>query len=198
MNKSEPVQISQLLNDWGNGDKEALDKLMPLVYKELRGLARHYMRQERAGHTLQTTALVNEAYLRLVDQRRVDWKGRGHFFAISALLMRRILLDRAKARRVVKRGADPRKVSLDEAAAVSGGSGEQIIALDEALSELEAIDPRKSKIVELRFFGGLNIEETAEVLGISTPTVVREWSLAKAWLYRAMRKGDEPCKGNQE
>lgn len=198
MNKSEPVQISQLLNDWGNGDKGALDKLMPLVYKELRGLARHYMRQERAGHTLQTTALVNEAYLRLVDQRSVHWKGRGHFFAISALLMRRILLDRAKARRVVKRGADPRKVSLDEAAAVSGGSDEQIIALDEALSELEAIDPRKSKIVELRFFGGLNIDETAEVLGISTPTVGREWSLAKAWLYRAMRKGDEASKGNQE
>ena len=188
MKGSRPAQITQLLNDWSNGDKAALDKLMPLVYDELRRLARYYMRRERAGNTLQTTALVNEAYLRLVDQRNVHWKCRGHFFALSAQLMRRILVDRARARRVAKRGADPRKVSLDEAAAVSAGRAEEFIALDEALSELEAVDLRKSKIVELRFFGGLNVEETAQALGISVPTVVREWSLAKAWLYRAMSK----------
>jgi RNA polymerase sigma factor (TIGR02999 family) len=179
-----PEQVTQMLVDWGNGDKTALDRLMPLVYDELRRLARHYMRRERAGHTLQTTALVNEAYMRLVDQRDVRWQNRAHFFAIAAQLMRRILVDQARKRHNTKRGGDLRKVSLDEAALVAEERGADVIALDEALKELEAIDERKSKVVELRFFGGLNIEETAEVMAISPATVQREWSMAKAWLYR--------------
>jgi RNA polymerase sigma factor (TIGR02999 family) len=186
MRGSQQAQITQLLVDWSSGDKAALDKLMPLVYDELRRLARFHMRRERAGHTLQTTALVNEAYMRLVDQRNVHWKCRGHFFAVAAQLMRRILIDHARGRRVAKRGGQAPRVSLDEAATVAGDRGAELIALDEALKGLESLDERKGKIVELRFFGGLNVEETAEALGISTATVVREWSLAKAWLYRAM------------
>ena len=177
-------QVTQLLVDWGNGDKAALDKLIPLVYDELRRLARYYMRRERAGHTLQTTALVNEAYMRLVDQRAVRWQNRAHFFAIAAQFMRRILVDRARKRHNSKRGGDVRKVSLDQAAVVSQERAADLIALDDALTNLEAIDQRKSKVVELRFFGGLNIEETAEVMAISPATVQREWSMAKAWLYR--------------
>lgn len=184
MNAYGPEQVTQLLIDWGNGDKEALDKLMPLVYDELRRLARHYMRRERAGHTLQTTALVNEAYMRLVDQRNVHWQSRAHFFAIAAQLMRRILIDQARKRTNSKRGGDVRKVSLDEAAVVSQARAADLIALNDALTDLEAMDQRKSKVVELRFFGGLNIEETAEVMSISPATVQREWNLAKAWLYR--------------
>jgi RNA polymerase sigma factor (TIGR02999 family) len=184
MNALSTEQVTQLLVDWGNGDKAALEKLIPLVYHELRRLARHYMRRERQGVTLQTTALVNEAYLRLIDQRSVRWQNRAHFFAIAAQLMRRILVDRARKRLNSKRGGDVRKVSLDEAAVVSQSRGADIIALDNALTDLEAMDERKSKVVELRFFGGLNIEETAEAMGVSTATVQREWSMAKAWLYR--------------
>jgi RNA polymerase sigma factor (TIGR02999 family) len=184
MNTFTPEQVTQLLVDWGNGDRTALDRLIPLVYDELRRLARYYMRRERNGVTLQTTALVNEAYMRLVDQRDVRWQNRAHFFAIAAQLMRRILVDQARKRTNRKRGGDVRKVSLDEAAMVSQTRAADLIALDEALVALEAMDERKSKVVELRFFGGLNIEETAEVMAISPATVQREWSMAKAWLYR--------------
>ena len=184
MNRLTPEQVTGLLVDWGNGDRAALDKLMPLVYDELRRLARHYMRRERAGQTLQTTALVNEAYLRLVGQRNMRWQNRAHFFAIAAQLMRRILIDRARKRHNSKRGGNLRKVSLDGVADLSGERDADLIALDEALVDLEAIDSRKSKIVELRFFGGLSIEEAAEALSISPATVQREWSVAKAWLYR--------------
>jgi len=177
-------QLTQLLIDWSNGDKEALDSLTPLVYDELRRLARYYMRREDAAVTLQTTALVNEAYLRLIDQRNVRWQNRAHFFGIAAQLMRRILVDQARKRHNRKRGGDVRKVPLEEAAIVSQERAADLIALDSALTELAAIDQRKSRVVELRFFGGLNIEETAEVMKISPATVQREWSLAKAWLFR--------------
>ena len=195
MNAFTTEQVTQLLIDWSNGDKAAVDKLIPLVYDELRRLARYYMRRERAGATLQTTALVNEAYMRLVDQKNVQWQNRAHFFAIAAQLMRRILIDRARKRYNSKRGGDVRKVSLDQASIVSTGRGSDLVALDEALTDLEAIDQRKSKVVELRFFGGLNIEETAEVMSISPATVQREWSMAKAWLYREISQtqtGDKP------
>ena len=182
--KTTTGQVTQLLIDWGNGDKSALDQLIPLVYGELRRLARYYMRRERAGGTLQTTALANEAYMRLIDQKNVRWQNRAHFFGIASQLMRRILIDQARKRHNAKRGGDLRKVPLDEAAVVSQGRAADLIALDEALTSLEAIDERKSRVVELRFFGGLNIEETAEVLSVSPATVQREWSMAKAWLYR--------------
>jgi len=191
MNAFTTEQVTQLLIDWSNGDKAAVDKLIPLVYDELRRLARYYMRRERAGATLQTTALVNEAYMRLVDQKNVQWQNRAHFFAISAQLMRRILIDRARKRYNSKRGGDVRKVSLDQAAIVSTGRSSDLVALDEALTDLEAIDQRKSKVVELRFFGGLNIEETAEVMSISPATVQREWSMAKAWLYREISQNTD-------
>ena len=176
--------ISQLLRAWSDGDQLALDELTPIVYAELRRLAHRYMRGERPDHDLQTSALVNEAYIRLVDYKRMQWQNRAHFFAIAAQLMRRILIDRARKRYNSKRGGDVRKVSLDQAAIVSTGRSSDLVALDEALTDLEAIDQRKSKVVELRFFGGLNIEETAEVMSISPATVQREWSMAKAWLYR--------------
>jgi len=191
MNAFTTEQVTQLLIDWSNGDKAAVDKLIPLVYDELRRLARYYMRRERAGATLQTTALVNEAYMRLVDQKNVQWQNRAHFFAIAAQLMRRILIDRARKRYNSKRGGDVRKVSLDQAAIVSTGRSSDLVALDEALTDLEAIDQRKSKVVELRFFGGLNIEETAEVMSISPATVQREWSMAKAWLYREISQNTD-------
>ena len=186
-----PDQLTQLLIAWGNGDKAALDSLMPIVYDELRRLARHHLRRERAGHTLQTTALVNQAYLRLVDQRKVQWQNRAHFFALSAQLMRRILLDHARRRHQAKRGGDAVRVSLDESAIVTGERDAQLIALDDALRRLEEVDERKSKVVELRFFGGLNIDETAEAMRISPATVRREWSMAKAWLYREIN-GENP------
>ncbi len=179
-------QVTQLLVAWQDGDKAALDQLMPLVYEELRRLARQYRRRERAGHTLQTTALVNEAYLRLIDQSRVHWQNRTHFFAIAAQLMRRILVDHARTRVRAKRGGSAAKVSLAEAAAISGAPTLDVLALDEALERLAALDGRKSQIVELRFFGGLSIEETAEVLKVSPGTVMHDWTLAKAWLYRAL------------
>ncbi|MGH9908562.1 MAG: sigma-70 family RNA polymerase sigma factor [Pyrinomonadaceae bacterium] len=189
MSTPPPEEVSQLLMDWRDGDQAALDKLIPVVHRELRRLAHHYMRQERAGHTLQTTALVNEAYMRLVDHKRMRWQNRAHFFAVSAQVMRRILVDHARGRRYAKRGGGARKVPLDEAAFVSEGRSGEVIAVDDALTELESWDPRKGKIVELRFFGGLNIEETAGVLKISPTTVQREWRAAKAWLHRALTEG---------
>lgn len=189
MTKPAPEEVSQLLRDWSDGDRSALDKVMPVVYQELRRLARHHMRNERAGHTLQTTALVNEAYLRLADYRSMRWQSRAHFFAGAAQVMRRILVEHARSRNFAKRGGGAQKVSLDEAAVVSAGRSAEVIAVDEALIELESWDPRKSRIVELRFFGGLSIEETAEVLKVSPTTVQREWRSAKAWLYRAISEG---------
>lgn len=188
---SSPNEVSQLLIDWSGGNKTALDQLIPLVDAELRRLAHQYMRQERPGHTLQTTALVNEAYLRLIDQRHVHWQNRAHFFGIAAQLMRRILIDHARSRRYAKRGGDAVRVSLDEAATVSQDRAAELIALDEALQNLAAIDTRRSQVVELRFFGGLSIEETAEVLKISRNTAIRDWTMAKAWLYREISKGQD-------
>jgi RNA polymerase sigma-70 factor, ECF subfamily len=183
-----PHEVTQLLLDWSNGNQAALDKLMPLVDRELHRLAHQYMRRENPGHTLQTTALVNEAYLKLVDQKQVHWKNRAHFFALAAELMRRILVDRARRRQSAKRGGGAYKISLDEAMIVSPKRGADLIALDEVLNRLAAIDPRKSKVVELRFFGGLSVDETAEALGVSAVTVMREWRMAKAWLYNALNE----------
>ena len=191
MTRSHANDLTQLLLDWSDGDKAALDKLMPLVYQELRRLASYYMRRERAGHTLQTTALVNEAYLRLIDYRRMSWQNRAHFFAVAAQAMRRILVEHARARKVNKRGGGGQKVSLDEAVVVSAEQASELIALDDALSSLESLDPRKARIVELRYIGGLSIEEAAEVLGISAATVQREWRAAKAWLYRMINEGGQ-------
>jgi RNA polymerase sigma factor (TIGR02999 family) len=179
-------QITQLLAGWAHGNPAALDELTPIVYNELHRIAHRYMRRERPGHTLQTSALINEAYIRLIDQREARWQNRAHFFAIAAKLMRRILVDRARARGYAKRGANPLQVSLDEGMAVSGKKEPDLVALDDALKDLEAMDPRKSRIVEMRFFGGLSLEETAEALAISIPTVEREWRAARAWLHRAM------------
>jgi RNA polymerase sigma factor (TIGR02999 family) len=181
-----PEHVTQLLIAWGGGDQGALDELMPLVYEELRRLARHHLSRERPGHTLQTSALVNEAYLRLVDQKNIRWHDRAHFFGIAARLMRQVLVDYARRRRYAKRGGDPRRVPLDEAMIVSEGRAADVVALDDALKSLAEIDPRKSQIVELRFFGGLSIEEAAEVLKVSPGTIMREWTLAKAWLRREM------------
>src|SRR5688572_10240480 len=181
-----PHELTQLLLDWSKGNQTALDKLTPLIYKELRRLARQYLARERAGHTLQTTDLVHEAYLRLVDQRRVRWQNRSHFFAVAAQLMRRILVDHARRQRRVKRGGGAKMVSLDETAVVSRQSDVDLLALDEALQRLEEIDERKARIVELRFFGGLEVEETAAYLKLSPATVLRDWKMAKAWLHRAL------------
>ena len=175
--------ITKLLLAWSDGDQQALQRLAPLVETELHRQARRYLKQERPGHTLQSTALVNEAYLRLIDWKNVQWHNRAHFFAVSAKLMRRILVDHARSRRYLKRGGAAAKVSLEEAAVVTAERGPDLIAVDEALERLAVIDPRKSRIIELRFFGGLSVEETAEVLKVSPRTVKREWSLAQAWLY---------------
>ncbi|HKE04137.1 MAG TPA: sigma-70 family RNA polymerase sigma factor [Blastocatellia bacterium] len=183
-----PKEVTQLLIAWGNGDREALDKLVPLVYDELRRIARRYMEREPAGHTLQTTALVNEAYLRLIEQKGMKWQNRAHFFAISAQLMRRILVSMARARHANKRGGDARQVSLDEALVISEERAAELVALDEAMNELAALDPRRSRVVELRYFGGLSVVETAEVLKISPETVMREWKRAKAWLYTELNR----------
>ena len=179
-------ELTQLLIAWSNGNRSALGKLMPLVDRELHRLAHHYMRRENVGHTLQTTALVNEAFLKLIDQKHVHWKNRAHFFALSAQLMRRILVDHARSRQYAKRGGGAQRITFDEALVVSGEKGNDLVALDEALTKLTAIDPRKGKVVELRFFGGLSVEETAEALKISAVTVMREWSMAKAWLYNSL------------
>ena len=181
-----PHEVTELLVDWSNGDQAALDRLMPLVDRELHRLAHHYMRRESPGHTLQSTALVNEAYLRLVDQKRMHWENRAHFFALSAQLMRRILVDHARKRKYAKRGGDAGKISFDEVMAVSPERGADLIALDDALEKLAAIDPRKSKVVEMKFFGGLSVEEAAEALGVAPLTVKRDWKMAKAWLYNAL------------
>ena len=180
-------EITGLLLAWGNGDKAALDQLIPLVHGELRRLAHRQMRRERDGATLQTTALVNEAYLRLVDYERTAPRDRSHFFAIAAQAMRRILVERARMRRSTKRGSG-QKVSLDEATEATHERATNLIDLDDALTTLAAIDPRKSQVVELKYFGGLTIQETAGVLGISTPTVEREWQTAKIWLFREISK----------
>lgn len=178
------AEITRLLRAWGGGDQAALDQLAPLVYRELHRIAHRYMQHERPGHTLQTTALVNEAYLRLVDVNEVRWQDRAHFFAVSAQMMRRILLDAAKARLTDKRGGRSPHVNLDEAMDAVPQRASDLIALDEALDALEKMDPRKARVVELRFFGGLSVEETAEVLKISPQSVMRDWKLAKAWLMR--------------
>jgi len=171
----------------GKGDETAKEKLIPLVYDQLRRLARRQMAQERPDHSLQATALVNEAYLLLVDQNEVHWQNRAHFFALAAKVMRNILVDHARKRGRAKRGAGGQRVSLDEALAVSGVRAAELVALDEALNNLAAVDPRRSQVIELRYFGGLSVEETAEVLKVSTATVMRDWNAAKAWLYRAIR-----------
>jgi RNA polymerase sigma factor (TIGR02999 family) len=179
-------ELTQLLIAWGNGDKAALDRLMPLVYDELHRLAHQYMRRELPGCTLQTSGLVNEAYLRLVDQTQIRWESRAHFFGIAARLMRQILVDEARRRRYAKRGGGAIQVNLDEATIVAQEQSTNVLALDDALKALEQIDSRQSRIVELRFFGGLSIEETAEVLKVSPGTVMRDWTFARAWLRNEM------------
>ena len=181
-----PEGITQLLVDWGKGDRVALEKLMPLVYSELRRLASNYLRRERVGHTLQPTALVNEAYLKLIDQRNAKWQNRAHFFGISAQLMRRILVDHARRLRYAKRGGTARRVSLDEAMIVGEERSEEVLMLDDALSNLSRIDSRRCQVVELRYFAGLSNREIAAVLNISENTVMRDWNLARAWLYQQL------------
>jgi RNA polymerase sigma-70 factor (ECF subfamily) len=188
MSEHAPHDISELLIAWGHGDEAALEQLMPLVYDELRRLAHGYMRREHVGHTLQTTALVNEAYLRLVSWKDAHWQNRAHFFAVSAGMMRRILVDFARERQYQKRGGGALQVSLSEAAAFAGGPGTDLVALDEALTELAKVDLRKAQTVEMRFFGGLSIAEVAEVLKVSEETVNRDWRLAKVWLLRELSR----------
>lgn len=187
MDSTSPT-ITQLLVEWSNGDQQALDQLTPLVYDELRQMARTYMRRERADHTLQPTALVHEAYLRLIDQHSVSWKNRAHFFGIASQMMRRILVNHALARATAKRGGEAEKLSLDDATGLAGQREVDLISLDAALKELELLDPKQTSIVELRFFGGLSIKETAEVLRLSPATVKREWGTARLWLRREMAK----------
>jgi RNA polymerase sigma factor (TIGR02999 family) len=180
--------VSNLLNAWTEGDRDALEKLTPIVYKELHLLARRYMRRERPGHSLQTTALVNEAWMRLVDYKRMQWQNRAHFFAVSSQLMRRILVERAR-RHNLKRGGDIPHIALEETAVLGARGTTNFVALDDALNALAQIDPRKAQVVEMRFFGGLSVEEAAEVLQVSTVTVMRDWSTAKAWLHRELTPG---------
>lgn len=181
-------EVTQLLKAWTAGDDQALEKLTPLVYEQLHRVARRYMAAQRPDHTLQTTALVNEVYLRLVDCGQVRWQDRAHFLAVSAQLMRRILVDFARSRGYQKRGAGAVHLSLDEAPSVCNEPDADLVALDDALKGLAAVDERESRVVELRFFGGLSVEETAEVLGISTDTALREWRLARAWLLRELSR----------
>jgi RNA polymerase sigma-70 factor (ECF subfamily) len=179
-------EITHLLAEWRDGNQSALDELYPLVYDELHRLARRYMSRERKGHTLQTTALINEAYVRLVDQKNVQWANRSHFFAISAQIMRRILIDHARRRAYAKRGGRAQQVSLEEAATVIPDKSGELLRLDEALKSLAEMDPRRSRVVELRYFGGLNNEEIAGVLHVSENTVTRDWNMARAWLYQQL------------
>jgi len=181
-----PQGITQPLLDWGNGNGQALEKLTPLVYDELRRLASRYLRRERHDHTLQSTALVHEAWLRLVDQRQIHWQNRAQFFGLAAEMIRRILIDHARNRQAAKRGDGAIKLSLDEAMATPDSRDFDLVALDDALAGLARLDPQQSRLVELRFFAGLSVEESAAVLGVSTATVKREWAAAKAWLYRAL------------
>ena len=181
-------QVGELLRAWSDGDTSALERLTPIVYDELHRLARRYMRGERPGHSLQTTALVNEAYVRLVDYERMQWQNRAHFFAVSAQLMRRILVEHAR-RHNLKRGGGVPHVSLDDAALVGGHRAADMVALDDAMNALAQLDPRKAQVVEMRFFGGLSVEETADVLNVSAATVMRDWGSARAWLYRELAGG---------
>jgi RNA polymerase sigma-70 factor (ECF subfamily) len=198
-NPGEPdtSDISTLLRAWSEGDQSALKGLTPIVYDELRRLAHHYMDGERSGHTLQTTALVNEAYVRLVDYKRMQWQNRAHFFAVSAQVMRRILVDHARSHNV-KRGAGIQHVSLEEGAVVGFDRASDMVALDDAMNALARLDPRKVQIIEMRFFGGLSVEETAEVLKVSPATVRRDWSIAKFWLYRELGGGTGDGSGTVE
>jgi RNA polymerase sigma factor (TIGR02999 family) len=180
-------EMTALLSAWSDGDKAALEQLMPMIYQELRRLAARHLGRERLGHTLQATALVNEAYLRLIDQTRVRWQNKAHFMGIAAQMMRRILVDYARTRHYAKRGGGAPIVSLDEAAVLSLERSEELIALNDALTRLSDLDPRKGRVVELKFFGGLSVEETADVLRISPNTVLRDWRTAKAWLHRELR-----------
>ena len=187
-----PLQdVTQLLRAWSNGEQEALDRLIPLVYHELHRLAHRYMGRERSAHTLQSMALVHEAYERLINLKDMDWKNRAHFFAVSAQVMRRILVDYARSRRYSKRGGEWRQVPLNEAVAVFRDHRTDIVALDDALQALAGIDPRKNRVVEMRFFGGLSIKETAEVLNVSEETVQRDWRLAKVWLLRELSREEQ-------
>ncbi|HJQ32367.1 MAG TPA: sigma-70 family RNA polymerase sigma factor [Pyrinomonadaceae bacterium] len=179
-------ELTELLVAWSDGDESALERLAPLVHTELRRLASHYMSRERGGHLLQTSALINEAYVRLIDWKAVRWQNRAHFFGVAARMMRRILVDFARQRPRVEHGTEARHISLEGALTVTDEKGSDLLALDEALEGLSKIDERKSRIVELRFFGGLSVEETAEVLKVAPVTVMREWSKAKAWLYREL------------
>jgi RNA polymerase sigma factor (TIGR02999 family) len=186
---SSSKNVTQLLADWGSGDKQALEELMAVVYQELHRLADYYLRRERQGHTLQATALINEAYLKIIDQHSVNWQNRAHFFGVAAQMMRRILVDHARSHLYAKRGGGAQKLTLDEALSLPQQERDlELVALDDALQRLEELDAQQAKIIELRFFGGLTIEETAEVLGISPATVKREWSWAKAWLYNEIKK----------
>jgi RNA polymerase sigma factor (TIGR02999 family) len=188
MTASSGHSVTQLLLDWRQGDAAALDQLVPVVYQNLRRLARHYMAGQKPGHTLQATALVNEAYVRLIDCQQVNWKDRAHFFAISAQMMRRVLVEFARSRQYQKRGGGARKTSLDVALIACPQRGHDLVALDDALQALCASYPRQSQVVELRFFGGLSVEEAAEVLQVSAVTVMRDWQLAKVWLSRELKK----------
>ena len=188
MSRTAPHEITRLLVAWGDGDQSALEELAPLVQAELRRLAHRYMGRERPGHTLQTSALVNEAYVRLIDWKNVRWQNRAHFFATAAQIMRRILVDFARRRPRVAKDVEARHISLEQAMTVTVEKDSDLLALDEALKDLARIDARKSQIVELRFFGGLSVEETAEVLRIAPVTVMREWNKAKAWLYRELSR----------
>ena len=186
--QSPPQEVSALLRSWSGGDESALARLMPIVYEELHRLAHSYMKRERAGHTLQTTALVNEAYIRLVDANLVQWQDRAHFFGIAARLMRRILVDFARTRGYQKRGGKLRKLSLDEALLISPEPQEDLVGLNDALNALAELDPRKARVVELRYFGGLSVEETAEVLKVSGITVIRDWNMAKLYLLEELKQ----------
>lgn len=190
MTEASPQEVTKLLAAWSDGDEAALEQLVPIIHAELRRLAKYYLRRERPGHTLQTSALVNEAYLRLINWKTARFESRAHFFGVSAQLMRRILVDFARRRPRVQ-GESVRHVSLEEALRVSAEPDADLVALDEALGELSKLDPRKARIVELRFFGGLSVDETAEFLGISPATALREWNKAKAWLYRELSGQEE-------
>jgi RNA polymerase sigma-70 factor, ECF subfamily len=188
MKKPPPNEITERLIAWGAGDRAALDQLLPVVYQELRRMAGNYLRQENPGHTLQPTALVHEAWLRLIDQARVDWRNRGQFFGVAAQMMRRILVDHAKSKHREKRGGDAARLSLDEALNLSRERAADLLALDDALDELTRVDERKGRVVELRYFGGFSVEETARILEVSPETVMRDWKVAKAWLYQQIRR----------
>ena len=189
MGNADSSETTHLLRAWAGGDRAALERLTPLVYEELRRIAGHFMQNECAGRTLQTTAVVHEAYLKLIEVDNVDWQHRAHFFAVSAQIMRRILLDRARRRVAAKRGGAMPRVNLDEIPDVGNGRARELIALDDALNTLAAIDARKAQVIELRFFGGLSVEETAEVLKVSPDTVMRDWRMARAWLLGEMERG---------